>query len=594
MSNPAPPACPEWWMRLQRQAMSGERTMFALHWAVGDYVKPLITLPQWLNMTLGRKTLVYYNRASGIRFPRPEDEAQFLTAVGMPSEGPRASVDMYRAPSAALPLIDRALRQRQRSLAIIIEHAPSIVPEAEWSAMSPEDRTSLVTLLSWGALHADPCQRDTGPDEGAAHLVLLTCQDLNDLHHQLRAASSGMEPIELPSPDEAERLEMWQRLEREHALEHEDQDPAPPFTDPSLSLETLARVSAGLWRRHCEDIALGAASQQQPITLDWVREMKTRIIKGEFDKNIETFEPEEGFEVIGGQEEVKAYFRRAIIAPLQSGTPEQRQRIPKGVLLLGPAGTGKTKLAQALAHEAGVNCLKFDPSRIYGRFVGESEGNMRRALKAINTMAPVIVFVDEIDQQAGSRSEGGDSGVSGRVFAMLLEFMADESHRGRIIWIGASNRPALMDPALRRPGRFDVALPILPPDEAERAAILQVLAHRKGHHLTASGALAASASTDGWTGAELEALVLKALDLMAHEPGAAPDLDTALIVARPRLRNRTSEVAEMCREALAEVRDLDLIPASWRSRLEQADTTTPNPAPAVPAEPARRRSRKDL
>jgi hypothetical protein len=122
--------------------------------------------------------------------------------------------------------------------------------------------------------------------------------------------------------------------------------------------------------------------------------------------------------------------------------------------MTGPAGTGKTAMAEAVAKEAGINCVILNPARIFGKYVGDTERNLDRALYAILAMAPVLVFIDEIDQSV-SRGASGDSGVSNRFFKRLMEFMSDTSHRGKVVFLAASNRPDLMDPALRRPGRFD-------------------------------------------------------------------------------------------------------------------------------------------
>ena len=151
--------------------------------------------------------------------------------------------------------------------------------------------------------------------------------------------------------------------------------------------------------------------------------------------------------------------------------------------MTGPAGTGKSAVAEAVAHEAGVNAVVLNLARILGQYVGNSERNLEKALQAIKSLAPTIVFIDEIDQSV-SRGGSGDSGVSNRIFKRLLEFMSDTGNRGQVLFLAATNRPDLLDAALRRPGRFDKKIPFLIPDESERAAIIQVMATTlpSGHH----------------------------------------------------------------------------------------------------------------
>ncbi|HVC82770.1 MAG TPA: AAA family ATPase, partial [Chloroflexota bacterium] len=142
--------------------------------------------------------------------------------------------------------------------------------------------------------------------------------------------------------------------------------------------------------------------------------------------------------------------------------------------------TGKSAVAEALAHEAGINFVFLRMGKILGSYVGSSERNLEKALRAIESLAPCGVFVDEIDQAMPGRSSGGDSGVGGRIFGRLLDFMAQPTHRGRVFWLAASNRVDKLDAALRRPGRFDKKIPFLVPDAEERRTILAVMARAHG------------------------------------------------------------------------------------------------------------------
>jgi SpoVK/Ycf46/Vps4 family AAA+-type ATPase len=231
--------------------------------------------------------------------------------------------------------------------------------------------------------------------------------------------------------------------------------------------------------------------------------------------------------------------------------------------MTGPAGTGKTAMAEAVAKEAGINCVILNPARIFGKYVGDTERNLDRALYAILAMAPVLVFIDEIDQSV-SRGASGDSGVSNRFFKRLMEFMSDTSHRGKVIFLAASNRPDLMDPALRRPGRFDKKIPFLIPDEAERESIFAVMAHKYELAIKTVPAECVQ-KADGWTGAEIELATVKSLEAVEYD-GMLPE--DALIYAVNNMRPSTADIEYMTLLALQECNERDLLPKKYQAEFD--------------------------
>jgi transitional endoplasmic reticulum ATPase len=188
--------------------------------------------------------------------------------------------------------------------------------------------------------------------------------------------------------------------------------------------------------------------------------------------------------------------------------PEIFERIgieaPKGVLLHGPPGTGKTLLAKAVANETNANFYSISGPEIMSKFYGESEGNLREIFKEAAENAPSIIFIDEIDSIAPKREEvSGD--VEKRIVSQLLTLMDGISSRGKLVVIGATNRPNAIDPALRRPGRFDREIEIGIPDEKGRLDVL--LIHTRGMPLTEDVDLASIARVaHGFVGADLQAL----------------------------------------------------------------------------------------
>lgn len=232
----------------------------------------------------------------------------------------------------------------------------------------------------------------------------------------------------------------------------------------------------------------------------------TEFVIGTVPKQAAKGVPRITYEDIGGLRTEVQKVREMIELPLRH--PEIFERIgieaPKGVLLHGPPGTGKTLLAKAVASETNANFYSIGGPEIMSKFYGESEEKLREIFKEAQENAPSIIFIDEIVSIAPKREEvSGD--VEKRIVSQLLTLMDGISSRGKIVVIGATNRPNAIDPALRRPGRFDREIEIGIPDEKGRHDIL--LIHSRGMPLTEDVDLASIARvTHGFVGADLQAL----------------------------------------------------------------------------------------
>jgi transitional endoplasmic reticulum ATPase len=218
------------------------------------------------------------------------------------------------------------------------------------------------------------------------------------------------------------------------------------------------------------------------------------------------------YEDIGGLHKEIQRIREIIELPLKY--PEVFERLgieaPKGVLLHGPPGCGKTLIARAVASETDAYFVHISGPEIIHKFYGESEAHLRAIFEKAGEQAPAIVFVDEIDAIASKREEiRGDQQVERRVVAQLLALMDGLKSRGQVIVIGATNIPNVLDPALRRPGRFDREISISIPDKNGRLEILQI--HTRGMPLATDVDLERLAGiTHGFVGADLEALCREA------------------------------------------------------------------------------------
>ena len=216
--------------------------------------------------------------------------------------------------------------------------------------------------------------------------------------------------------------------------------------------------------------------------------------------------PEINYEDIGGLSEEIKKIREMVEIPIKH--PEIFQKLgiepPKGVLLHGPPGTGKTLLAKAVANESEAHFILLNGPEIMSKFYGESEKKIRDIFEEAEKNAPSIIFIDELDSIAPKREDVGGE-VERRVVSQILTMMDGLKSRGKVVVIGATNRVNALDPALRRPGRFDREIIINVPDKAGRLAVLKI--HTRGMPLTKSVNLNELASiTHGFVGADLEAL----------------------------------------------------------------------------------------
>ncbi|MEA3343263.1 MAG: CDC48 family AAA ATPase [archaeon] len=269
------------------------------------------------------------------------------------------------------------------------------------------------------------------------------------------------------------------------------------------------------------------------------------------------------YEDIGGLREEVKKVREMIELPLRH--PELFDRLgvesPKGILLFGPPGTGKTLLARVVANEAGVNFIALNGPEITSKWYGESEKKIRELFQSAQDNAPSIIFIDEIDAIAPKREEVTGE-VERRMVAQLLASMDGLKSRGQVIVIAASNRENAIDPALRRPGRFDREIEIGVPDRQGRKEVLQI--HTRNMPLDKNVSISKMADiTHGFVGADLSALCKEAAmsalrrilpNINLKEKIIDPKLIETLVVNMDDFRNalRFVEPSAM-REVLVEI-----------------------------------------
>jgi len=447
---------------------------------------------------------------------------------------------MHTLPSKIFPYIDRVLKNTK--MVLFIDHVEKIIPSVDIGSMSLEERMALIWICEWSV---------NVKISTVGSSVFMLADNLVDVSREILKSSFRIEPVLVELPGQNERKEYIEYLLKDNNVKAD------------ISTEGFATLSSGLSKKSIKDIKLKAEAEGVPISFEFIKEKKHSVLQKEYGDVLEFIYPEIGFENIGGMEKAKNYLLKNIVQPIRKG---DLRRVPMGILLCGPSGTGKTLLVNALAKSSGFNCVKIDMSRILGQYVGESEKNFKKCLLGAQSQQPVIVFVDEIDT-AFRRGESGDSGVSQNIFSEFLQFTGNTNNRGKVIFIAATNRPDLLDPALKRAGRFDKKIPILVPEIDERAQIFRIMIEKYGFETDIKDFTPFAKKSDNYTGAEIETVVRKAYEL-ANEDDTEGTVLTAKVLgeAIARCKPGTQQIEFMTTLAIEECDDIDLLPERYKNK----------------------------
>jgi len=275
-----------------------------------------------------------------------------------------------------------------------------------------------------------------------------------------------------------------------------------------LPLVTGDRVRATLFgARSCDFKVLDAVPKEEVVLIQPTTVIRIEVKEGEERRGLKI-----SYEDIGGLGKQVQKIREMVELPLKYPQVFDRLGIdaPKGVLLHGPPGTGKTLTARAVANETDAYFTSISGPEVMAKYYGESEARLRGVFEDAQANAPAIIFIDELDAIAPKREElGGEKQVEKRVVAQLLALLDGLEARGQVIIIGATNIPDVLDPALRRPGRFDREISVPIPDKNGRLEIIHI--HTRGMPLAEDVDLEKLAEiTHGFVGADLEALAREA------------------------------------------------------------------------------------
>lgn len=337
----------------------------------------------------------------------------------------------------------------------IIEYADSLSPQGAMHSAQAGDRNAIVGFLSWAR---------SGAIARAKNAAVLLTEVLGSSAEELAQDTTGVIPVEIPFLAFEDRLETMRVLKNEF-----------PSGDFGISQEEVARISGGLSRRNLAQVVRETLGLGKKLSYDEIFERKRKHLEERAHGLMEIVRSLYGFDAVGGLEVIINFLKKVAEAMRAGNT----LRVPQGIFFSGPPGTGKTIMALALAHEAGVEMIQF--LNLMNMYVGMSETNQEYALKLAISYAPILGFMDEIEQMFLRRGTfySGDAGVFERQQRGFLKIMSDTDLRGQILWVGASNRPQAMDPAFMREGRFDIVIPFLEPaDEKERGKILPAILYK--------------------------------------------------------------------------------------------------------------------
>jgi hypothetical protein len=467
---PAPPLSsaqvPAWASELALAYESGASSQFLLFGNVHDRLAVdgrLVNLADFLENTLLKSfgVVLSYDLGNGLTIERGGDIVDKW-------KGAELKLQM-REPLQAVQWIDRYLRylgnlrtlgnDKTPNVAVILRGVDHIVP-ADGAGFEHGSITSL--LRAWSS---------DSPFCDLPFVSLLIADNLNDVEPLIASTAQAVR-TRVPLPD-APVLEQALAILRKQS---------PKAFAADANLPQIAGMLAGVTVSSLDSLTRLRHHENQPLADADLAKLKKELVERDSAGLVEFIEPKRTLEDYHGQEALKAWLRQDI-ALWRAG---DLKALPMGYLLCGPVGTGKTFLVECLAGEAGVPVVKLKNFR--DRWVGSSEGNLEKIFRLIRALGRCMVFIDEADQTLGKRESGGsDSGLSGRIYSMIAQEMSDSGNRGRVLWLLASSRPDLIEVDLKRPGRIDVKVPLLPTSTtAESAQLIGMLAKRYGLEVSAA------------------------------------------------------------------------------------------------------------
>ena len=485
---------PTWANEMAEIFKSGSISQFLLYGNIDDWVTykgedsllKKLSLRDFLSnvMFAPFEVVIAYDRGHGIRSLKGSDifytflkshdlyhQTSFSALPHLDSEN-----SLPKEPRKALSVIDRFIRyglirsttnsegklvSNPIRIAIIVEYAQYLLPRADIAYTSAESVETLIRIQDWAS------------DPNINNAFISTCliaENLNDVNIQL-VENPRLAKISVGLPNSTEVLNFVESIT----------STINNFKDIcDIDKPSLAQKLEGLSYINIQNLIERAVKNNKKLSMDFLREVKKEMIEKSAAGRITFVESKRTLDDVAAHKEAKKWMRQDASLMKRGKT----KALPMGYLISGRIGTGKTYLVECFAGECGVPCVELKNFR--DKWVGATEGNLEAIFKILHAMGQVIVFIDEADQVAGKRDgNGGDSGVNGRIYAMLAREMADTRNRGRIFWIFATSRPDLLEVDLKRVGRLDIHIPLFAPQTQEdKKDMFKALAKKNKVELT--------------------------------------------------------------------------------------------------------------
>ncbi len=493
----------EWLKEFEQNVTTKTAQVFLLYGNVsddvlfkGEFFRPYEFIPR-IESLKPAAVIAFFNLATGVRFPSEEMEKVFLQLVIRPivdrlPVAPDMKPDLKEFFDARKRDIDKVLdwfsalllfswqgisekmpkvsefvkthlqeRMPEKTdvpfAVVVFEYQESKTPPESATSSCSLDRRVVETFEWWAQLP----QIKT-----ANNLIILVSESLGNVAPQLRDQTKGIISIGIVPPNMEEQKDTIEAFR--------DEGMAIPVKD--ISISEMAKLTSGLSRIELRQIFKKAQANKEKLTSQTLFEKKAEIIQANLGDLVRLRKPPWGWEAIGGMDD------RIALAMMWAEAMKRGDiaRLPKGgILLTGAPGTGKTVFAEALAHELDIPFMEM--MNTYNQFVGVSEQNIQNVIDVAWAQRPLVLFIDELDQFLMSRDRfwDGSGGTFSRSNRVLMQFFSDPKIHGQVLIFAATNRPDLLDTAMKRAGRFGAKIPFLIPTKSERPSIWKALLRKE-------------------------------------------------------------------------------------------------------------------
>jgi len=522
---------PTFWKTIEERYNAKLSHQFLLNFNINDmiyddiygYIYTRDYLLERMNY-LGCDAVLYYTRSEGLLFPNIALRNAYQSAFKLtrieeieplpdPPEGQDSITirninsglrhvgeeKMIRESQEMMATVERFFRQGLGDLRVglLVHDIDKLIPNRRNKPLSAQE---IIDIETWQRWAVDLPMRARG------HIILLLTENISNVAPEL-LMSDGLSPfpIEIPMPTYQERLAYIRHLL--YIPESEGQEGMYKLSLPEGMLsEEFAAMTHGLNLLDIQKLWITGKTRKTVVSPTMVVQQNRESIKTRSYGRLELVYGDHGIEAVGGLGNVINYIGNVINA-LKNWDAKS---VPRGILIVGPPGTGKTNLVNALGRDMGIHIVKLcglrgnDPTT-------HGDWDLHRALDIIRSLTPVIAFIDEIDKIGYyTGTDENERRLINQLVDDLLRFMRDPMLRGRVLWIGATNRPDLVNPEFRRQGTLDDVIPFIHPDIRAREDILRKIFPRNAIPYDVNinfGAIAGR--TERYTGGDLELIMIR-------------------------------------------------------------------------------------